>query len=92
MGQVLGEISYDEPKPGSDVWLTLDVRYQYIVENALRKVGRAAVVIAPRNYELNNNGESHKVYAGDILAMASVLHMIQTNLFHQLAKRIGKVI
>ena len=73
MGQVLGEISYDEPKPGSDVWLTLDVRYQYIVENALRKVGRgAAVVIAPRNYELNNNGESHKVYAGDILAMASV--------------------
>ena len=73
LGQVLGEISYDEPKSGSDVWLTLDLRYQYIVENALRKVGRgAAVVLAPSTYELNNNGESHTVYAGDILAMASV--------------------
>ena len=72
-GQVLGEISYEEPKSGSDVWLTLDLRYQYIVENALRKVGRgAAVVLAPSTYELNNNGERHTVYAGDILAMASV--------------------
>ena len=53
LGQVLGEISYEEPKSGSDVWLTLDLRYQYIVENALRKVGRgAAVVLAPSTYEL----------------------------------------
>lgn len=72
-GKVLGEISYDEPKPGSDVWLTIDVRYQYIVENALRKVGRgAAVVVSPRTYQRGNDGDQDTVYAGDILAMASV--------------------
>ena len=72
-GRVLGELSYDEAKPGSDVWLTIDLRYQYIVENALRKVGRgAAVVVAPRTYQRGNDGEQDTVYAGDILAMASV--------------------
>ena len=76
-GKVMGEISYDPPKRGSDVWLTLDLRYQYIAEQALRKVGRGAVVVvAPTSYKtkLKDLGkeEEHWIHAGDILAMASV--------------------
>ena len=76
-GKVIGEIAYEPPKSGSDVWLTLDLRYQYIAEQALRKVGRGAVVVvAPTSYKtkLKSLGkeEEHWVYAGDILAMASV--------------------
>ena len=76
-GKVVGEISYEPPKSGSDVWLTLDLRYQYIAEQALRKVGRGAVVVvAPTSYKTKlkalGKEEEHWVYAGDILAMASV--------------------
>ncbi len=76
-GKVMGEISYDPPKRGSDVWLTLDLRYQYIAEQALRKVGRGAVVVvAPTSYKtkLKDLGkeEEHWIHAGDILAMVSV--------------------
>ena len=76
-GKVVGEISYKPPKSGSDVWLTLDLRYQYIAEQALRKVGRGAVVVvAPTSYKTKlkalGKEEEHWVYAGDILAMASV--------------------
>ena len=76
-GKVMGEISYDPPKRGSDIWLTLDLRYQYIAEQALRKVGRGAVVVvAPTSYKtkLKDLGkeEEHWIHAGDILAMASV--------------------
>ncbi|HWL54370.1 MAG TPA: penicillin-binding protein 2 [Chthoniobacteraceae bacterium] len=49
------------PEPGANVYLTIDARIQYIVEQALRhpSIGRgAAVVVDPNN--------------GDILAMASV--------------------
>lgn len=49
------------PKPGANVYLTIDARIQYIVETALRhpSIARAAaVVLDPNN--------------GDILAMASV--------------------
>ena len=47
------------PKQGDTVFLTIDARIQYIVEQALRVVGRgAAVVVDPNN--------------GNILAMASV--------------------
>jgi penicillin-binding protein 2 len=47
------------PKQGATVYLTIDARIQYIVEQALRVVGRgAAVVVNPNN--------------GEILAMASV--------------------
>lgn len=58
-----GNIEDDEqqidPKQGANVFLTIDARIQYIVEQALRVVGRgAAVVVDPNN--------------GDILAMASV--------------------
>lgn len=58
-GVIEGEVSSTEPVPGSNVFLTLDARIQYITEQALRSVGRgAAVVVDPNN--------------GDILAMASV--------------------
>ncbi|MCP4847684.1 MAG: hypothetical protein GY899_07045 [Verrucomicrobiaceae bacterium] len=76
-GRIMGEISYRAPKAGADVWLTIDLNYQFIVERALRKVGRgAAVVIAPATYktlvEVDGRKEEHWIYAGDILAMASV--------------------
>lgn len=47
------------PKPGDDVYLTIDARLQYTVEDTLRVAGRAACVVV----DVNN---------GDILAMASV--------------------
>ncbi|MDD5348612.1 MAG: penicillin-binding protein 2 [Chthoniobacteraceae bacterium] len=60
-GRMESEVRVDAPKPGANVYLTLDARIQYIVEQALRhpSLGRAAaVVIDPNN--------------GDILAMASI--------------------
>jgi penicillin-binding protein 2 len=58
-GQIEGEVAQQAAVPGNNVHLTIDARIQYITEQALRAVGRAAaVVIDPRN--------------GDILAMASV--------------------
>jgi penicillin-binding protein 2 len=60
-GVIEGEDRVDPPKPGDNVYLTLDARIQMIVEQALRHplIGRAAaVVVDPNN--------------GDILAMASV--------------------
>jgi len=58
-GQIEGELRRDEPKPGANVYLTIDARIQYIAERALRAIGRgAAVVVNPKN--------------GDILAMCSV--------------------
>ncbi len=58
-GVVEGEARLEPPQPGNNVYLTIDARIQYIVEKAMRSVGRgAAVVVDPNN--------------GDILAMASV--------------------
>jgi penicillin-binding protein 2 len=58
-GVIEGEVRRDAPVPGHNVQLTIDARIQYIAEQALRAVGRAAaVVVDPNN--------------GDILAMASV--------------------
>ena len=76
-GRGIGELSYRAPKAGADIWLTIDLYYQFIVERALRKVGRgAAVVVAPTTYktliDVDGRKEEHWVYAGDILAMASV--------------------
>ena len=54
-----GDVEYEAPEPGSDVYLTIDARIQMITENALRAIGRgAAVVTDPRT--------------GDVLAIASV--------------------
>lgn len=58
-GNITGEVERIEPKQGANVYLTIDARLQFLVEKALRAVGRgAAVVVDPNN--------------GDILAMASV--------------------
>ncbi len=60
-GMIDSEVRMDEPKPGANVYLTVDARIQFIVEQALRHstLGRAAaVVLDPNN--------------GDILATASV--------------------
>jgi penicillin-binding protein 2 len=71
-GQIEGEIRVDPPQRGSDVYLTIDAKIQYIAERALRDavctddkgkvqrgIGRgAAVVVDPNN--------------GEILAMVSV--------------------
>lgn len=58
-GVIDSEVRVDQPKPGDNVYLTIDARIQFIAEEALRAVGRgAAVVIDPNN--------------GNILAMASV--------------------
>ncbi len=71
-GQIEGEIRQDPPQRGSDVYLTIDAKIQYIAEKAMRDavyadadgklqkgVGRGAVVVVNPN-----NGE--------ILAMVSV--------------------
>ena len=60
-GRMESEVRVDPPKPGSNVYLTLDARVQYIVEQALRNpsLGRAAAVVVDPN-------------SGDILAMASI--------------------
>lgn len=60
-GAIEGEEKVIQPKPGANVYLTIDARIQMIAEEALRQplLGRAAaVVINPNN--------------GDILAMASI--------------------
>jgi penicillin-binding protein 2 len=58
-GVIDSELRVEQPKPGANVYLTVDARIQFIAERALRAIGRgAAVVVDPNN--------------GDILAMASV--------------------
>jgi penicillin-binding protein 2 len=58
-GQIDGELRVDPPQQGANVYLTIDARIQYIAEQALRAVGRAAAVVVDPN-------------TGDVLAMASV--------------------
>ncbi len=60
-GVIEEEIKNVPPKPGNNVYLTIDARIQFIAERALRSAGigrGAAVVVDPNN--------------GEILAMASV--------------------
>jgi penicillin-binding protein 2 len=60
-GVIEGEVRTIQPKPGANVYLTIDARIQMIAEQALRQplLGRAAaIVVNPNN--------------GDILAMASI--------------------
>ncbi|CAI9086334.1 penicillin-binding protein 2 [Candidatus Methylacidiphilum fumarolicum] len=58
-GYIVNEESYIPPQLGDCVYLSLDTRIQYIVETALRSVGRGAAVVVDPN-------------TGDILAMCSV--------------------
>ena len=60
-GVIEGELRTIQPKPGANVYLTIDARIQMIAELALRQplLGRAAVIVVNPN-------------DGDILAMASI--------------------
>lgn len=60
-GRLAGESSFEPPRKGDDVYLTLDARIQMIAEMALRdgKIGRGAVVVLDP-------------YSGEVLAMASI--------------------
>ncbi|MGB1259883.1 MAG: penicillin-binding transpeptidase domain-containing protein, partial [Akkermansiaceae bacterium] len=58
-GKILKVLDHIEPDVGSRVELTIDARVQCLVENTLRRVGRAAAVVMDPN-------------SGEILAMASV--------------------
>src|SRR5207249_10092351 len=52
-GAIEGESRREEPKPGNNVYLTIDARIQLLAEQALRSVGRAAaVVVDPNNGEI----------------------------------------
>jgi len=65
-GKVLQMVDYIKPDVGSRVELTIDARVQCLVENTLRRVGRAAAVVMDPN-----NGE--------IIAMASVPDFTPSN-------------
>jgi penicillin-binding protein 2 len=58
-GGIMGMLGYTRPAAGAKIELTLDARVQYLAENTLRHVGRAACVVM-------------EVETGEILAMASV--------------------
>ncbi len=58
-GRVVGMDDYVRPGTGARVELTIDARKQYLVENVLRRAGRAAAVVLDVN-------------TGEILAMASI--------------------
>jgi len=58
-GEIEGEKDVIQATAGANVYLTIDARMQYIVERAIRSVGRAACVVVEPN-------------TGQILAMASV--------------------
>ncbi|MFU8893933.1 MAG: peptidoglycan D,D-transpeptidase FtsI family protein [Luteolibacter sp.] len=58
-GQTIGMYDYVKPGVGARVQLTIDARVQYLVENVLRRTGRAAAVVMDVN-------------TGEILALASV--------------------
>ena len=67
------ETGLTRPTPGSNVYLSIDARFQYIVETALRSVGRAGcVVVDPNN--------------GQILAMASVPSFDPNRLVQSISK------
>jgi len=58
-GQTVGMYDYVKPGVGARVQLSLDARVQYLVENVLRRTGRAAAVVMDVN-------------TGEVLAIASV--------------------
>lgn len=58
-GRTVGMLDYTKPGIGAKVQLTIDARIQYLMENALRRAGRAAGVVLD-------------VRTGEVLAMASV--------------------
>jgi penicillin-binding protein 2 len=74
-GKYVGQVGYQEPLPGADVFLTIDIRIQSFVERALREagVGRGSVVVvSPSN--------------GDVLAIASVPSFDPNKFIPQISK------
>jgi penicillin-binding protein 2 len=74
-GRIVGQTEFVEPQSGSDVYLTIDARIQYIAERALREanggkgLGRAAVVVMAVG---PGKPDRRQPSTGDVLAMASV--------------------
>jgi len=58
-GRTIGMLDYTKPGIGAKVQLTIDARIQYLLENTLRRTGRAAGVVMD-------------VRTGEVIAMASV--------------------
>jgi penicillin-binding protein 2 len=58
-GRTVGMLDYTKPGTGARVQLSIDARIQFLLENTLRRAGRAAGVVM-------------KVNTGEVLAMASV--------------------
>jgi len=58
-GRTIGMLDFTKPGIGAKVELTIDARLQYLLENTLRRAGRAAGVVMD-------------VRTGEVLAMASV--------------------
>lgn len=58
-GRTIGILDYTKPGIGAQVQLTIDARIQYLLENTLRRTGRAAGVVLD-------------VRTGEVIAMASV--------------------
>jgi penicillin-binding protein 2 len=58
-GRTIGMLDYTKPGIGAKVELTIDARIQYLLENTLRRAGRAAGVVMD-------------VRTGEVIAMASV--------------------
>lgn len=58
-GRTIGMLDYSKPGIGAEVQLSIDARIQFLLENTLRRAGRAAGVVMD-------------VRTGEVLAMASV--------------------
>jgi penicillin-binding protein 2 len=58
-GRTLRMSDYSKPEGGAKIQLTIDARKQYLLENVLRRAGRAAGVVM-------------NVHTGEVLAMASI--------------------
>ena len=58
-GRTIGMLDYTKPGTGARVELSIDARIQFLLENTLRRAGRAAGVVMDAN-------------TGEVLAMASV--------------------
>jgi penicillin-binding protein 2 len=71
---VPGDESEDPPTVGNSIALTLDARIQHIAEDAMRGVGRGAVVVMDPNN-------------GDVLAMVSVPNFDPNIFIHKLSQK-----
>jgi penicillin-binding protein 2 len=71
-GRVVNMTDYTKPQTGADITLTIDAKAQYLVENVLRRAGRAAAVVMDVN-------------TGKVIAMASVPNYDSNNFIPSIA-------